>query len=242
MSCSICSRWIISGWLHHGKWKAGKTWQHSFIADHIIESTLISSKTGEITYLFPLYRYDSDDGTLVKNENLNPKFRDWINKRYNKKFSPEEILGCIYAILHSPRYRTRYVDFLKSDFPRIPFPESGDEFIRLSAIGNRLIQIHLLCEYNTAITEAIQLHGGEDIKVTAVKHQGDKLYINKTTYFAPIPADIFNFPIGGYLPLDKYLKSRKGRKLTHDDIDTIKQTTAAITETIALMQQIDSPA
>ena len=91
----------------------------------------------DITYLFPLYRYDIEMGEAVRHENLSPEFRRWIDDRYGTAHPPENILGCIYAILHSPDYRNRYADFLRSDFPRIPFPADNAEFQRLATLGKR---------------------------------------------------------------------------------------------------------
>ena len=218
--------------------KAGRTWQHCLVSGSLIESTFVSNKTGEITYLFPLYHYDDHLGITTRRENLKPEFRQWINDRYGVTHTPEDILGCIYAILHSPDYRKRYADFLRIDFPRIPFPTEGTEFTRLASIGGQLIDAHLLRNHCTG---ELAEHAGSNTEheVNHIRYDQDRLYFNKTEYFAPLPPEVSHFQIGGYQPLDKYLKSRKGRALTIADTNTIYKAANAIAFTIEKMKEID---
>jgi len=218
---------------------AEEKFSHAIAVDTTIDNRLTHSNKGA-GYLFPLYRYDSEMGKTVRNENLTPKFRRWINDHYGTAHSPEAILGCIYAILHSPDYRKRYADFLRTDFPRIPFPDKNDKFQRLSAIGLELIAAHLLRDHCTG---DLAKHDG-----TGTSHRVDKvnydekterLYFNKSEWFAPVPPKVFNFQIGGYKPLDKYLKSRQGRTLTLPETETIQKAANAIAFTIVKMQEID---
>ena len=220
--------------------KAGKTWQHSAVATGLVESTFISNKTSEINYLFPLYVYDDEMGTTEKRPNFTDDFRRWIDNRYGVAHTPEDVFNCMYAVLHSPDYRERYAAFLRTDFPRIPFPESNDEFKRLAAIGGELIAAHLL-RANCA-GECGDLRGdGTSHEVEKVRYDknAERLYFNKAEYFAPILPEVYDFQIGGYKPLDKFLKSRKGRVLSLNDIDTIKQAANAIAFTIKKMGEID---
>ena len=91
--------------------KTGKTWQHITVSNAMVESTYLSNKTSEIDYLFPLYLYNENaNGDAYKTENVKPAFRRWIDNYYGKKLSPENIIGYIYAVLHSPDYRRRYAD------------------------------------------------------------------------------------------------------------------------------------
>ena len=194
----------------------------------------------DTTYLFPLYRYDDNLGVITRRENLTPKFRRWLDDRYATAHTPEDILGCIYAVLHSPDYRKRYADFLRTDFPRIPFPDTTAEFMRLATLGNDLIAAHLL---RTNCTGDLAQHAGTGTshKVEKVRYdeKTERLYFNKDEWFAPLPPDIFAFQIGGYQPLDKYLKSRKGRTLSLPETDTIQKTANAIAFTIDKMREID---
>ena len=211
--------------------KSGESWQHCFICQNIVESSYISNRTSEVCYAFPLYRYDNDE----KEESIKSTFRKWINDHYGEKPSPEEILGYIYATLHSPDYRRRYADFLRRDFPRIPFPEDIAEFRHRADIGNQIINAHLLRN----ITSNITPDGGEDLTIDNIRHDGSaRLYINKTSYLSEVPLEAYNHTIGGYRPLDKYLKSRKGRQLTLQDIETIGKAAAAILQTQTLTKSL----
>ncbi|WP_424947089.1 type ISP restriction/modification enzyme [Candidatus Spongiihabitans sp.] len=216
------------------------SWQDAFVVDKIAEFGIMSTRPGNSAPIFPLYRYDTAVGQTTRNENLNPEFRRWIDDRYAIAHSPEDILGCIYAILHSPDYRKRYADFLRSDFPRIPFPDDNDEFKRLADIGGELIKAHLLRDH-CAGDLAQHAGTGTSHKVEKIRYDetAERLYFNQDEYFAPIPPQVFNFQIGGYQPLDKYLKSRKDRTLTLPETETIQKTANAIAFTIEKMREID---
>ena len=226
------------GLLTHKREEIQGGWAHAFVTDLLVEHGCLSSKT--TNYLFPLYRYDNEIRTTTRRENLTPAFRQWLDNHYGKTHTPEDILGCIYAILHSPDYRNRYKDFLRTDFPRIPFPADNPEFTRLALIGNALIAAHLL--RNNCTGNLAQHNGTGTTHLVEKIHYNEKtqhLYFNKTEYFSPIPPEVFNFQIGGYHPLDKYLKSRKNRMLTLEETDTLKKTANAIAFTIGKMGEID---
>ena len=212
---------------------------HTIAVDTIIDNRLTHSNKGA-GYLFPLYYYSSDINETVRYENLNPDFRRWLDDRYGTAHSPEAILGCIYATLHSPDYRKRYADFLRTDFPRIPFPDNNDEFNRLATIGNDLIAAHLLRE-NCIGDLAKHAGTGTSHRVEKIRYdeKTERLYFNNDEYFAPVPPAVFNFPIGGYQPLNKYLKSRKNRTLTLPETETLQKAANAIAFTISKMREID---
>ena len=217
---------------------AEKEFNHVTVADKMIDFRMTTSNRGG-AYFYPLYLYEEEVGKdeKQKRENFTTGFRKWINKRYDKKYSPEEILGCIYAILHSPNYRKKYAEFLRMDFPHIPFPKEDAEFTRLSKIGNELIDVHLL---KRNCDGKVKLHGDKTEVVSKVKHdKGERLYFNKHQYFAPIPLLAYNFQIGGYKPLDKFLKYRKGRELSFGEITTMEKAANAIIFTMKQMQKID---
>lgn len=218
---------------------AENTFNHVFVSDNIINfRATLSNKGG--AYLFPLYRYDNDLGNITKTENFTPEFRRWINDKYATTTNPEQILACIYAILHSLNYRQRYAEFLRLDFPRIPFPDNFNEFTRLADIGTQLIDAHLLRHHCKG---GLGIHDGSDTTHLVEKiryHENtERLYFNQHEYFAPVPQAVFQFQIGGYQPLDKYLKSRKNRTLTLQDTDTIKNASNVIAFTIEKMTEID---
>lgn len=181
-------------------------------------------------------------------ENINIEFRNFIDNKYNHRFTPEKILGYIYAVLHSPTYRKKYAEFLKSDFPRIPFPDNKREFEKLSSLGWELTQVHIMKDLGIYLKEINDIGNysgngnNEVVKVEYLKDIKTKLFrikINPDQYFDNIPEEIFNFYIGGYQVLDKYLKDRKGRTLTLDEIENVEKVVKIIRFTIEQMKKID---
>jgi predicted helicase len=172
-------------------------------------------------------------------ENFQREFRAAIDARYDHHFSPEEIFGYIYAVLHAPVYRQRYAESLRIDFPRIPFPEKASHFEKLSELGQDLVQAHLLREVPRKGLAAF--HGKGDYGVEAVRYAAKEkeVWINKTQFFKPVPEDVWNFHVGGYQVLDKYLKSRKGRKLSLDEINHVAAVADSLAFTIGQMEKID---
>ncbi|MEY8703204.1 type ISP restriction/modification enzyme, partial [Francisella philomiragia] len=154
-----------------------------------------------------------------------------------KNFAPIDILDYIYAVLHSPSYRERYKEFLKIDFPRVPYP-TIDTFWQLVELGGQLRQIHLL--ESPVVTEYITSYpiDGDNI-VDKPTYKGGKVYINKEQYFDNVPEVAWNFYIGGYQPAQKWLKDRKGRELGYEDIRHYQKIIVALTETDRLMKDID---
>ncbi|MBS0248141.1 MAG: hypothetical protein JSR61_16120 [Proteobacteria bacterium] len=145
----------------------------------------------------------------------------------------------IYAVLHSPTYRTQYAEFIRIDFPRIPFPDAAEEFELLSGLGWALVQAHLLRELPRGKFAAY--HGKGDHTVEAVRYspEDQSVAINKTQFFKPMPEDVWNFHIGGYQVIDKYLKSRKGRTLSLDEINHVGAIADSLAFTIEQMAKID---
>ena len=205
------------------------------------------------TNLFPLYLYPSlEDEKKPKSglfeeddpfdgkeriENFNPKFQTFVDAKYEHFYSPEEILGYIYAVLHSPTYRQKYLDFLKIDFPRIPFVDDCETFETLSQLGWELMQAHLLKTIPDTLTVDVTA-GDFEVAKPQYDPQHERLHINKTQYFAPVPQDVWAFHIGGYQVLDKYLKSRKGRTLSLDEIENVQNVVNVLCFTIEQMQRI----
>ncbi len=188
----------------------------------------------DITYGFPMLN------TRNNVENFSQYFRSFVDERYPQQFSPEEILGHIYAVLNAPSYRTRYAEFLRIDFPRVPFPESSDDFESLSELGWELVQAHLLRQLPRR--GLANYHGKGDHTVEAVRYspQEQAISINKTQFFKPVPQAVWDFHVGGYQVLDKYLKSRKGRKLSLDEINHVAAVADSLAFTVDQMAKIDS--
>ena len=147
------------------------TWRHAFVATTPAESCLVSSDTKSQNYVFPArtFRVRAGANSL---ENFSADFRAFIESRYEGHYTPEEILGYIYAILHAPTYRARYAEFLRIDFPRVPFPGSADDFETLSVLGWALVQAHLLRELPRRKLAAY--HGIGDHTVEAVRYSSEE--------------------------------------------------------------------
>lgn len=206
---------------------------HVFITDKITDSDTVSNKTRERGYLFPLYLY-SDDGE--KTINFSPKFLEFIKRKYGNEISPEEIFNYIYAILHSPKYRTKYAEILQYDFPRIPFINNYEKFKQLSILGYELTQLHLM-KKKLPVKTKFDIEGSNIVK--KVKFDNLKLWINDEQYFESVPLAVWKFCIGGYDVLDKWLKYRKNKKLSNEEIETFLQTIEDIKLTIIIMGKID---
>jgi len=214
----------------------GETFQHAQVTTDICEVICMSAKTSNNGFLFPLYLYREPDG---RSENLSADFRSFIDTLYDHHYTPEEILGYIYAVLHVPSYRGRYAEFLRIDFPRIPFPKKANDFDRLSELGWELVQAHLLRELPRK--GLAKYHGKGDHTVEGARYVPKEAatWINETQCFKPVPEDVWNFHIGGYQVLDKYLKSRKGRKLSLDELNHIGAVADSLAFTIEQMAKID---
>lgn len=214
--------------------KAFEEWHHVFITDGIFESCIVSNKTSEISYGFPLYTFDPLDG--MRRVNFNGKIVRKIQKAARKKISETDIFDYVYAVLHTPEYREKYAGFLKIDFPKIPYPENAKEFNRLSGIGGRLRKIHLL-QVDETVTRNISFPVTGDNVIEKISYQNGRVYINKTQYFDNVPSAVWDFFIGGYQPAQKWLKDRKGMTLDYTDIRHYQKIIAALIQTDEIMQK-----
>jgi predicted helicase len=227
------------------------------------ERTMYSNRGG--TYIFPLYLYPETTGQQIigqsteRTPNLNTEIVKQIadklgltfttEKETTKDtFAPIDILDYIYAVLHSPSYREKYKEFLKIDFPRVPYPKDVETFNKLTKLGSQLRKLHLLesdvienyitqypIDGNNIVTKPRFVHSPlqEELKVVG------KVYINDNQYFDNVPEVAWNFYIGGYQPAQKWLKDRKERTLEFDDILHYQKIIVALTETDRLMKEID---
>lgn len=151
-------------------------------------------------------------------------------------YSPEDILDYIYAVLHSPSYRVKYKEFLKTDFPRVPVPTQVD-YDRLVPLGRYLRELHLMKspiidDYETTFPE-----GGSDV-VEKLNYTDNKVWINENQYFGNVPELAWSFYVGGYQPAQKWLKDRKGRPLSDADLDHYQKIIKVLLETDRIMKQI----
>jgi hypothetical protein len=254
------------------------SWSLAMAARGLVESCYISNFTREINSLFPLYLYDREYGDPVKRPNLDVDMVKDVSKklklsfipdgRGNLKttFGPEDVFNYIYAMFFSPMYRTRYVEFLRMDFPRVPFTSNTKLFKEMCKLGRKLVSFHLL--------EAEELQSEFDlVTVYPVKGENDvekgfpryyppgssppealdklrlgRVYISKGSaregrdaqYFDGVPPEVWDFHIGGYQVCEKWLKDRRGKTLSGEDIIHYKRIVEALGRTIELMRDIDA--
>ena len=156
--------------------------------------------------------------------------------------APEDIFDYIYGVLHSPAYRAKYKEFLKVDFPRIPYPKNADDFEHFRHYGNMLRELHLM--HNVPESPVKYDNLGNDIVeyLHPIWNKDDgcslSVWINDAQCFENIPADAWDFYIGGYQPAQKWLKDRKGRTLSFDDIEHYSKIISVLAETKAIMDKI----
>lgn len=205
----------------------------------------IYRRGGEL--LFPLYLYQKTDKTDLfsdhesgeKKPNIKPELFEELKTKYKKEITPEEIFYYIYAILYSNTYRTKYAEFLRIDFPRIPFTSNYKLFIILGKLGKQLADLHLLKSdgLNKPISKFL---GKGDNKVTQrPKYEDEKVFINGSQYFNHVKEEVWSYQIGGYQVCDKWLKDRKDRELSLDEIETYCKIVTALSKTIDLQKEID---
>ena len=237
-----------------------------FISKNIISNGFIRSDSVSIDSFNPLYLYPENnnqqtiDESVERKPNLKAEIVKLIadklgltftNEKESTKdtFAPIDILDYIYAVLHSPTYREKYKEFLKIDFPRVPYPEDQNTFWKLVKLGGEIRQIHLL-ESATVEQYITQYPVAGDNLVCRkmsknspgyVPNNGThgKVYINDEQYFDNVPLAAWEFFIGGYQPAQKWLKDRNGRNLEWEDIAHYQKIIVALIETDRIMKEID---
>jgi len=233
----------------------------------LIDQCAIGNKSagGGSSYLGPLYVYksklalaerkkafwDKDDKGRIPH--LAPEFIEQMQGclglsfvttgtgDLQKTFGPEDVLHYIYAILHCPGYRARYAQFLKADFPRVPFTSDVDLFRTLCGLGRELASLHLL-ESPTRPTAGYPKPGSDTMDKGFPMYDAANglVRINADQYFSGVPQAVWDFQVGGYQVAEKWLKDRRGRKLEFSDIETYQKIIHALSETISIMGTIDA--
>ena len=229
---------------------ANQEFNHVMAVNQIMDIHIIGGQS----YVAPLYLYENDSEqksffTQNRKPNLNMDIVKSLETTLGLSFTPEkentegtfapiDILDYIYGVLHSNKYRTKYKEFLKIDFPRIPYPASADYFFKIAKLGKELREIHLM--EAPEVKEYITSYGvSGDNEVIKPEYKDNKVYINRTQYFDNVPEVAWNFYIGGYQPAQKWLKDRKGRILSYDEILHYQKIIKALVLTNDIMQQID---
>jgi len=263
------------GLITHKRKELDIPWKHAFLTNFITEHGATSSKT--TNYHFPLYLYPEmkekkrksgfsmtifepkvSYGKAGKIPNIAQEVFVYFEKLWNEssnkmqnrhcRFTPELIFYYIYAVLYAPIYRKKYAEFLKTDFPRVPFTKNGDLFLQLAEFGKRLADLHLLKSKELDVPIA-KFHGAGDNSVEKIKLCGSSklpqslnrvvVYINSTQYFSGISKEVWNYHIGGYQVLNKWLKDRKKRKLSVEEIKTYCRIVTALSKTMEIQGEID---
>ncbi|MDH5762944.1 MAG: N-6 DNA methylase [Nitrospinota bacterium] len=205
-----------------------------FISDrHLLDSA------GDSMVIGPLYLYETffEKGE-TKTPNFNPKIYRQIKETVPNAI-PENLFDYIYAVLYSSTYRERYSEFLKSNFPRIPFPENPKIFHQLAECGTQLRELHLM--ESDKLNKLVTTYPADgDNEVKKPRFVDGKVWINKTQFFGNVPQVAWEFYIGGYQPAQKWLNYRKGHKLSFEDLQHWQRIIAALTETDKIMQEIDT--
>ncbi|MBO8131978.1 MAG: N-6 DNA methylase [Candidatus Marinimicrobia bacterium] len=226
--------------------KASRDWRHCLISELIIESSYVSNKTSEITYIFPLFLYPDKNKKDIFNQhqyekepNIPEEIFEKLQSVYGQKPTPEEILYYIYGVFYSNIYRETYAEFLKIDFPRVPFTASHELFKQIAGFGKQLADLHLLKSPDLDPPIAKYQGSGTNDRIEKViyKESEQRIYINKDKYFEGITPEVWNYHIGGYQVLQKYLKDRRGRNM--DDAPRYCRIITAISKTIEVQEQID---
>jgi predicted helicase len=244
----------------------GESYTHFGVSRHVVDNRAFYSNKG-IMSLAPLYLYPSAEagkdklfseglgpGKGGRRANLAPEFVSEFDEKLGlafvpdgtgdlkKTFGPEDIFHYAYAIFHSPTYRKRYAEFLKIDFPRLPLTGDKALLARLCKLGAELVGLHLL--ERVPSPQATYPEAGDNIvekphyKPPIGKTAG-RVYVNQDQYFENVPPEVWEFHVGGYQVCEKWLKDRKARTLSYDDIETYRKITEALRQTIRLMDEID---
>lgn len=224
------------------------------VTSGITDKTLLSSKDN--TNVFPLYIYKDNNNAKERIVNFNKDLYEDIAKRLNYQpcyddnmlidstlahdgvLYPQELFDYIYAVLHAPSYRERYKEFLKIDFPRIPYPNNAETYHNLASRGALLRHLHLMEHLPSETGVTFPVVGS--MQVDCYRWHNDRVYINADQYFENVPESAWKFYIGGYQPAQKWLKDRKSRTLSFEDVKHYERIIYVLRQTEQIMPEIDA--
>ena len=227
-------------------------WNLVYLAKGIVDFNVFYRGGGNV---FPLYLYKENMGKEERIVNFNKEEYDKIAKglnylpcydddmlmdptgEYNGVLYPQDLFDYIYAVLHSPSYRERYKEFLKIDFPRIPYPTDWEKFRDLAEMGEELRQLHLMQDLPNKT--GVSFPVGGTMQIDCYRWADNRVYINAEQYFEGVPESAWNFFIGGYQPAQKWLKDRKGLTLSFEDVKHYQHIIYVLQQTERIMQEID---
>jgi predicted helicase len=223
-----------------------------YLTNNITDQSIFTAMKNS-PFICPLYLYPESDKLFAdekRRPNLKKEIVDEIAKRTNLRFTEEvethgraflhpiDILDYVYAVLHSPSYRERYKEFLKIDFPRVPYPQDVAQFRALAALGAKLRRLHLMENVAPLSTVATYPKKGDN-NVEKLSYENNRVWINDVQYFDHVPPEAWDFYIGGYQPAQKWLKDRKGRTLGYEDIQHYQKIIRVLRDTGKVMQEVD---
>ncbi len=234
------------------KLAASSDFRHIFVSSEVTDMGYISNRTSESCYFFPLYLYPDERREKLLDEkasnkpertsNFTAEFLQVVKSALGTEPTPEEIFYYIYAVLYSPTYRKRYEEFLKIDFPRVPLPEDYEKFKKLSEMGKELVELHLLTHPSLGDTSVgFTESGSDEVEKVYYEENRERVWINKEQYFDGISKVVWEYRIGAYQVLAKYLKDRKKekRKLSLEEIEHYMRVAKAIARTIEMQGEVE---
>jgi predicted helicase len=223
-------------------------YNHFLVSEHIVDNRTFASAKG-IIYQFPLFCYpDTDKHDLFSQKepgeripNLAPKLVEALKSAFKKDPNPEQIFHYIYALFYSNAYRKKYGEFLKTDFPRVPFTKDYKLFNELAEKGEELVELHLL-KSKKLVKPISRCEGSGELRVDKVTYDQNKarVHINPEKWFAGIPPEVWEYHIGGYQVPEKWLKDRKGKELSSEEVAHYARVVTAIAETISIQRFLDN--
>ena len=205
---------------------------HAFITKYIVDCCVISNKTREGNFLFPLYFTVNNE----KKTTIDPKLFQYLVKLYSAKISPEQIFYYVYGMLHSNKVRNKFAEFLRYDFPRIFFTEYFDDFTAISEIGKELADLHLM---KTKLEPEVQFIGNGSNEIESINYDANKTFLNAEQYFQPVPKEAWDFKIGSYNVLKKWLSDKKKTEISSLETNYFIQMVEIAKNTIKNAKEID---
>jgi len=235
-----------------------KSYQENIYDTPFVSNTIIDIHlSGGQSYIAPLYLYEDDEELLgseiEKEPNFTKEFQDYIFTKPYSNAMPEEILGYIYAILYTPSYRTKYYEYLKIDYPKIPFTDNIEMFKKLSALGTKLIELHLMNNIpndGNIILDFAKPNSENDNDLGEIsyaikkipskqRYKNEAIYLNEDLCIKNITEDVWNYSIGGYQVIDKWLKYRVDYECSRGELEHLVNVCKIIRETIKLQNVLE---
>lgn len=240
------------------QYSGNEKYSHALVSEYMVDNRTFFSSKGIIQqaplYLYPpaeekkkkglqammLFEPEQAYGKQGKVANIAPKVFEQLEKAYKKRPTPEQVLYYCYAVLYSNIYREKYAEFLKIDFPRMPFTADKDVFAEMAKLGEELASLHLLKHKSLShpTTKYFGKGGSDGIEKPVYNEGEERVYINEARYFDNISKNVWEYQVGGYQPMEKYLKDRKSRQM--DDPAHYCKMATAISKTIELQKQADA--